>query len=368
MTSTEVKAGLLYSSSGPGASPAHGFRSGVQARFELANAEGGVNGRKLTYVWRDDATDPTLNLVGARQLVEDEKVFGIMQGLQVAGGSAQYLGDQGIPVTGFAGETVWAQHQNMFSWHYYTVEKGSSTVWGDFASSRGGTRAAMVDMALSDSTRKYHQQVVESLRRTGVSVDMEYEVTASTTSFETLARQMKAARIDTIAGALFPDVLAKLIPAVRAAGVDLKTVLVPAGYDQTLLRQLGPTLAGVVVYVSFVPFEQNAQAYTRMLSAMSTYAPENQSPTQEGAVFGWLSADMFVRGLREAGPCPTQQSFIGGLRKVHDYSADGLLPRPIDLTTNFEQLGDCFTFVQVSDDGSRFVPLEPSPRCGKPIT
>ncbi|WP_235433541.1 ABC transporter substrate-binding protein [Protofrankia coriariae] len=368
MTSTEVKAGLLYSNSGPGASPAHGFRSGVQARFDLANAEGGVNGRKLSYVWRDDATDPALNLVGARQLVEDEKAFGIMQGLQVAAGSAQYLGDHTVPVTGFAAETVWSQHQNMFSWHYYTAANGSSTVWGDFASSRGGTRAAMVDMALSDSTRKYHQQVVESLRRTGISVDMEYEVTAGTTSFDALARQMKAARIDTIAGAVFPDVLAKLIPAVRAAGVDLRTVLIPAGYDQTLLRQLGPLLAGVVVYVNFVPYEQNPQAYTRMLGAMSAYTPENQSPTQEGAVFGWLSADMFVRGLREAGPCPTRQSFIDGLRKVHDYNADGLLPRPLDLSTNFEQLSDCFTFVQVSDDGSQFVPLPPSPRCGKPLT
>ncbi|WP_241255872.1 ABC transporter substrate-binding protein, partial [Candidatus Protofrankia californiensis] len=167
--------------------------------------------RKITYSWRDDATDPARNLVGARQLVEDDGVFGLMQGLQVASGSAQYLDDRGIPVTGLAAESVWAQHQNMFSWHYYAAETGSSTVWGDFVRSRGGTRAIMVDMALSEATRKFHRQVAESLHAAGVSVDLTYEVTADTTNFDALARQMKAAHIDTIAGVVFPDVLAKLI-------------------------------------------------------------------------------------------------------------------------------------------------------------
>ncbi|WP_241255873.1 ABC transporter substrate-binding protein, partial [Candidatus Protofrankia californiensis] len=44
VTDSEVKAGLLFSDSGPGASALRGFRSGVEARFGLANAEGGVNG------------------------------------------------------------------------------------------------------------------------------------------------------------------------------------------------------------------------------------------------------------------------------------------------------------------------------------
>ncbi|WP_241245637.1 MULTISPECIES: ABC transporter substrate-binding protein [Protofrankia] len=367
MTSAEVKAGLLYSDSGPGASPVHGFRSGVQARFELANAEGGVNGRKLTYAWRDDATDPSVNLIGARQLVENEEVFGVMEGLQAGSGSAQYLDEKGIPVTGFAGEAAWSEHQNMFSWHYYSSEKGASTVWGDFVRSRGGARAAMVNMALSDASRKYREEIVDSLRASGISVDMEYEVTAGTTSFDALARQMKAARIDTIAGVIFPDVLAKLIPAVRAANVDLKAVIAPTGYDPALLLQLGPALAGLVVYINFVPFEANTPAHTRLLNAMTAYATENQTPAQEGTVFGWLSADMFIRGLQEAGPCPTRQGFIDSLRKVRSYDGGGLLLKPVDFATNIGQLSDCYAFVQVSDDGSQFVPLQPIPYCGKPV-
>ncbi|WP_338052743.1 ABC transporter substrate-binding protein [Protofrankia coriariae] len=364
VTDTEVKAGLVFSTSGPGASPLRGFRSGIDARLGVVNAEGGVNGRKLTYAWRDDATDPALNLVGSRDLVEDEGVFGIIQGPHVAAGSAPYLSERGIPVVGSAGETVWAQYKNMFSWHYYTTEKGSSTVWGDFVRSRGGTRAVMVDMALSEATKKFHRQLARSLNAAGVNTDMTFEVTANTTSFDALVRQMKAAQVDTIAGVIFPDVLIKLLPAVRAAGIDLKTVLIPVGYDPTLLQQVGPALPGVVIYTDFVPFELNTEAHKRLFDAMTAYAPENQVPAQESTVFGWLSADMFIRGLQEAGPCPTRQSFIDGLRKVHDYDGGGLLLQKVDFATNSGRLGDCYAFVQVSDDGSRFLPLAPTPRCG----
>ncbi|WP_250282564.1 MULTISPECIES: ABC transporter substrate-binding protein [unclassified Frankia] len=367
VTDTEVRAGLVFSASGPGASLLRGFRSGIDARLGVVNAEGGVNGRKIVYSWRDDATDPALNLVGSRDLVEDEGAFGIIQGPHAASGSAPYLSERGIPVVGSAGETVWANYKNMFSWHYYTSEKGSSSGWGDFVRSRGGTRAVLMGIASGDAGKKFHRQLAQSLNAAGVNTDMTFEVTASTTSFEALARQMKAAQIDTIAGVVFPNVLVKLLPAARAAGVDLRAVLIPVGYDPTLLQQVGPALSGVVTYIDFVPFELDTEAYRRLFDAVTAYAPENQAPAQESTVFGWLSADMFIRGLQAAGPCPTRQSFIDGLRKVHDYDGGGLLLQKVDFATNSGRLGDCYAFVQVSDDGSRFLPLPPTPRCGRTL-
>ncbi len=78
-------------------------------------------------------------------------------------------------------------------------------------------------------------------------------------------------------------------------------MIAPFGYDPALLKQLGPTLAGTVIYITFVPFEVNSPAHQRIIDAMTRYAPQVQSPVQDSAVFGWLSADMFLRGL-EAGP------------------------------------------------------------------
>nr|WP_237702733.1 MULTISPECIES: ABC transporter substrate-binding protein [Protofrankia] len=145
-------------------------------------------------------------------------------------------------------------------------------------------------------------------------------------------------------------------------------MIAPFGYDPALLKQLGPTLAGTVIYITFVPFEVNSPAHQRIIDAMTRYAPQVQSPVQDSAVFGWLSADMFLRGLEAAGPCPTRPGFIQGLRGVRAYDGGGLLPAPIDLATNRGKAANCYDFVRVSDDGSRFLPLDPVVRCGLPIS
>ncbi|WP_235463155.1 MULTISPECIES: ABC transporter substrate-binding protein [Frankia] len=367
ITETEIKAGVLFPDTGPFAHSMRAFRAGIDARFGEANAAGGVNGRKIVYSWRDDVSDPQLNLAAARELVQKEEVFGIIEGLGAVSGSAQYLADLNVPIVGLGAEPVWAAHENMVSWHHYTVPAGSSTVWGDFIRGEGGTRSAMVDVALNAAVHDYHRQLVDSLQAAGVSVDINFEVTAETTSFEALARQMKAANIDTLTGVITPDVLTQILPAARAAGVNLKTVLLSLGYDRALLTDLGPALAGTNIYISFVPFELNTPAHQRLLAAMTRYSPQTQPPEQESAVFGWLSADLFLHGLQAAGACPTHQSFLQGLHSVHDYDGTGLLPKPVDLAKNRGQLGNCYYFMRISGDGSHFVPLQSTARCGNLI-
>ncbi|WP_311445650.1 ABC transporter substrate-binding protein [Frankia nepalensis] len=365
MTDTEVKAGLLFADTGGASFIVGAFRAGVDARFGIENAAGGVSGRKIVYSWRDDGGDPEVNGVKARELVSEE-IFGMIEGINAAAGSAQYLADQKIPVTGVAAETAWAAYDNMVSWRYYTASTGSSTVWGNFIRSQGGARAVLLSGVANDAVRNYNRQLTESLQAEGISVDI-IEAT-DLTDFVALAEWLKAERIDTVTGATPPDLLAQMLSAAQVVGVNLKSILVPFGYDPTLLNQVGSLLATTVIYLSFIPFEVQSPAHTRFLNAMTAYAPEFQPPAQESAVYGWLSADLFVRGLRAAGPCPTRQSFIQGLRAIHNYDADGLLPGPVDLATNRGMSSNCFAFVRVSDDGRRFVPLQPMARCGNPIS
>lgn len=149
----------------------------------------------------------------------------------------------------------------------------------------------------------------------------------------------------------------------RAAGLPLRAVA-PLGYDPSLLAKLGPALVGLVVYLSFAPFELNTPAHQQFLTAMRTYTPYTEQPQQEAAVYGWLAADLFLRGLDGAGACPSRQAFIDSLRAVRNYDGGGLLPAPVDLTTNRNQITGCYSFVQVSQDGTRYVPMQPTTRCG----
>src|SRR3974390_3437864 len=63
----------------------------TQARFDIENAKGGVNGYKLQTVAADDQNSETGNLAAARQLVESDNVFGIVEITVFPGGSGAYL-------------------------------------------------------------------------------------------------------------------------------------------------------------------------------------------------------------------------------------------------------------------------------------
>src|SRR5262245_5903567 len=76
VTDTEITiGGLAYLTSPSGASMT-GSDAGAKARFDRANDEGGINGRKINYVGTlDDGNDPARNSAQAKVLVDQKKIF-----------------------------------------------------------------------------------------------------------------------------------------------------------------------------------------------------------------------------------------------------------------------------------------------------
>ncbi|MBL7490552.1 ABC transporter substrate-binding protein [Frankia sp. AgB1.9] len=365
VTKTEIKAGLLWGDTGSGASSMRAFRAGVDARIGLQNDRGGVDGRKITYAWRDDASDQNINLLGAQQLVDEEKVFGIIEAPGATTGSVSWLGERKIPVTGLASDPGWVGLANMFSFYY--LGNGSSTVYGDVIRAQGGTRAALITTG-SKSELDFSRQYSASLAAAHVPIVKEFPV-SETTGYQNLAQQLKQNNIDTLAGVLLPDAAVNILPAARALGVQLKVVIMPLGYDPKLLQTEGPALAGTLISTETRPWQLNTPEQKTFLDAMNQYSPEIQPPNQDSGADGYVSADLFIRGLEAAGACPTRESFVSGLRAVRDYDGAGLVPGNIDLSQNYQQPKPCYYFVQVSKDGKQFVPMfDGQPQCGNPIS
>ncbi len=78
VTSSSIKLGQVAVFEGPAAPLGLGMRSGLQAAFEEANRAGGVNGRKIELVTRDDGYEPTRALEALKQLIEQDKVFALV--------------------------------------------------------------------------------------------------------------------------------------------------------------------------------------------------------------------------------------------------------------------------------------------------
>ncbi|MBL7502035.1 ABC transporter substrate-binding protein [Frankia sp. CNm7] len=352
---TSIKLGQVYPDSGVLGEPFRAARSGVQARIEQANADGGINGRTIEYTWRDDRGEPDGNSLAAHELVEDEQVFGLLETTLAASGSAQYLADLRVPVAGMPSEALWTRYRNMFTTGYTITEAGSVDTFGRYIQAQGGTTAAVIRTDVlapaTDITRKIEQGAAQ----VGVRIlPQPFIFNPTVGSVQQLAASIKNSGADVLIGGIGPDDWAKVLQAVQASGARIKVVLVPGGYDSTLLHLYGTAGPPVSTFLSLVPFELGGPAHERYLAAMAAYAPEIADPRTQIALTAYVQTDLFLHGLAVAGPCPTREEFIDRLRAVDDYDAGGLLPKPIDLTANFGKISQCYVFLRINNTANGF--------------
>src|ERR671927_495706 len=106
---TEIKIGNTNPYSGPASS--YGLiGKTIDAYFKKVNAEGGINGRKVTFISYDDAYSPPKTVEQARKLVESDEVLLIFSSLGTATNSAihKYMNARKVPQLFVAtGATKW---------------------------------------------------------------------------------------------------------------------------------------------------------------------------------------------------------------------------------------------------------------------
>ncbi|CUU55345.1 ABC-type branched-chain amino acid transport system, substrate-binding protein [Parafrankia irregularis] len=347
VTADKVEAGVVISDSGSGSDAFSSARAGVNARFRLANANGGVHGRDIEYTWRDDASQPEESVRAANELVQKESVFGILPITTALTGALDGLQKDGVPVVGFALPS-WSSYNNLFAYSYIS----DPTAIGRYFMNAGATKVGFVMTGTAESTTQAAQKYLRAFAAIGLDTTDMTPYVASVDSPTQIMGRLKDVGVDALIGFTVPTDLANLIGAARDIGMPLKATISLTGYDQTVLQSLGQKLAGVSFDVHFRPFESPDAAIDTYRKAMATFSPETQSD-QQWAMWGYIYADMFVKGLEVAGDCPTRESFITGLRQVHQYNAGGLI-ETVDFATNATQPAPCMSFVQINAAGSAF--------------
>ncbi len=99
ITEDTITLGAHYPLTGVAAPGYSEIPTGVQAYFDYVNANGGVNGRQVEFIYRDDAYNPTNTSQIVNQLVLEDEVFAIMGGLGTPTHNAvtDFLNGEGVP-------------------------------------------------------------------------------------------------------------------------------------------------------------------------------------------------------------------------------------------------------------------------------
>src|SRR5262249_39260272 len=95
---TEIRIGNIMPYSGP-ASAYGTIGKTLEAYFKKVNAEGGINGRKITFITYDDGYAPPKTVEQARRLVENDDVLLILNSLGTAHNTAiqKYMNAKKVP-------------------------------------------------------------------------------------------------------------------------------------------------------------------------------------------------------------------------------------------------------------------------------
>ncbi len=78
VTDKEIRLGMVNALSGPASGLGTALKDGAQALFDRVNAEGGVNGRKITLVSVDDGYEPAKTVAATKQLLDSGDVLALV--------------------------------------------------------------------------------------------------------------------------------------------------------------------------------------------------------------------------------------------------------------------------------------------------
>lgn len=78
VSQNEIRIGMVNAQSGPAAALGVGMKDGVLAYFARVNADGGVNGRKISLIVKDDTYEPARTAALTEALISNDDVFALL--------------------------------------------------------------------------------------------------------------------------------------------------------------------------------------------------------------------------------------------------------------------------------------------------
>ena len=333
ITEDEIKLGGSYPFSGP-ASAYKTIADGAKAYFKKVNAEGGVNGRKITFKTLDDAYEPPRAVQNARRLVEQEEVFATFNTLGTPNNLAiwDYLNQQKVPHLFVAtGASDWGEdikaHPYTIGWQPdYVTESQAYAKYLD-------EEKPNAKVAVLYQNDGYGKDLLggfeEAIKGTGVKVVAResYEVTDPTVASQ--VSKLAASGADTFLNITTPKFSAQAIVAISKSdwkplhilnnvGASKALVLTPAGLDNS---------KGIVSTTYYKDPEDpkwaDDPAMVEYKDGLKAYNARS-NPNDPFHVYGWGAAQTMVEALKKMKE-PTRDALMDAVRNL-DQEVPILLP------------------------------------------
>ncbi|MGL9620567.1 ABC transporter substrate-binding protein [Bradyrhizobium sp. U531] len=332
---TEIKIGNIMPYSGPAS--AYGVIGKTEeAYFRKINAEGGINGRKVTYVSYDDAYSPPKTVEQARKLVESDEVLVVFNSLGTPPNTAiqKYLNQKKVPQLFVAtGATKWNDPQN-FPWTmgWQPNYQSETIIYAKYILKNKPDAKIAVLYQNDDYGKDYLKGFKDGLGAKAASlivIEDSYEVSEPTIDSHIV--KLKSSGADVFMNITTPKFAAQAIKKNAELGWkplhflnnvsgSIGSVIKPAGFDN----------AQDIISSQYFKDPTDAQwksdpAMVAWNQFLDKYYPE-ANRADASVMYGYIVAQGLAHVLKACGDDLTRENIMKQAASIKDYEPAGLLP------------------------------------------
>jgi branched-chain amino acid transport system substrate-binding protein len=335
VSDTEIRIGNILPYSGPYSS--YGVLGKTEACFfEMINEQGGIHGRRISFISYDDAYTPPKTVEQARKLVESDQVLLIFSSLGTATNSAihKYMNQNRVPHLFLAsGATKWGDPQN-FPWTmgFGPNYQSEGRVYAAHVLNNHANGKIAVLYQNDDYGKDYLKGFTDGLGDKAermVIATATYEAADPTVDSQIVT--LKSSGADIFLNISAPKFAAQAIRKMASLGWrpihilngisrSVEAVLKPAGVDNAK----GILCAAYLKDPTDPAWKDDAgvKAWT---SFMDKYFPEG-SKADSNSVVGYTVAQALIEVLKQCGEDLTRENVMKQAANLRDLSLPILLP------------------------------------------
>jgi ABC-type branched-subunit amino acid transport system substrate-binding protein len=331
---TEIKIGQTMPYSGPAS--AYGTQGRAEAAYwQMVNSQGGINGRKITFLSMDDGYSPPKTVEQTRKLVEQDEILADIGSLGTPTNSAiqKYLNSKKIPhLLISTGASKWNDAKN-FPWTtpFYPPYAQEAKIYAKYIVKQIPDAKIGIIYQNDDFGKDHLKGFKEGLgdKASLIVKELSYEVTDPTIDSQVV--NLKSAGADVLLTITTPKFGAQAIRKVADLGwkpthfivsvaSSIGGVLEPAGLEAStgLITALATKVVGDPAWDS----DQGVQDY---LAFMKKWYPEG-NPIDGSNQIGYTSAQFAAIILKNCGDVLTRENVLKQATNLSKISLPLLLP------------------------------------------
>jgi ABC-type branched-subunit amino acid transport system substrate-binding protein len=338
ITSNQILIGGTIPLSGP-ASAFGTVGPGANAYFKYVNARGGVHGRKIKYVYRDDGYDPSRTVEQTRELVQQDKVFAIFNTVGTEHNLAirGYLNALKVPqIFGGTGASAIGRAYRRYPWTmgYLPSFAGEGAIYGRYVVKHRPKARIAVFYENSDYGKDLLKGLVRGLGKRAARIVAKASYEINETDIGSQIAKLRRSRADTFMlfalpqqaiGAFYNAYKLGWHPQFFVSAVSIEPRVMGVARAATNGKETNGALSVAFVKDPTSPAWRKDKAVALYRRIMKRYFPGGD-PKDVYNWYGMTVAFSMVDALRHAGRNPTRESLRRAMTHMDERNNPFLLP------------------------------------------